>query len=89
MYTPLREALEAFVDKTQENVTGKVGLKLYKGNIIPNGLESPYSLYSVQTASFGEDDDYDQKDSAGFINLYALPTKIKAKMEKKNKIEKI
>ncbi len=88
-YTPLREALEAFVDKTQENVTGKVGLKLYKGNIIPNGLESPYSLYSVQTASFGEDDDYDQKDSAGFINLYALPTKIKAKMEKKNKIEKI
>lgn len=87
--TPLREALEAFVDKTQENVTGKVGLKLYKGNIIPNGLESPYSLYSVQTASFGEDDDYDQKDSAGFINLYALPTKIKAKMEKKNKIEKI
>lgn len=88
-YTPLREALEAFVDKTQENVTGKVGLKLYKGNIIPNGLESPYSLYSVQTASFGKDDDYDQKDSAGFINLYALPTKIKAKMEKKNKIEKI
>ena len=89
-YTPLREALEAFVDKTQENVTGKVGLKLYKGNIIPNGLESPYSLYSVQTASFGEDDDYDQKDSAGFINLYALPTKIKKeKMEKKNKIEKI
>lgn len=88
-YTPLREALEAFVDKTQENVTGKVGLKLYKGNIIPNGLESSYSLYSVQTASFGEDDDYNQKDSAGFINLYALPTKIKAKMEKKNKIEKI
>lgn len=88
-YTPLREALEAFADKTQENVTGKVGLKLYKGNIIPNGLESSYSLYSVQTASFGEDDDYDQKDSAGFINLYALPTKIKAKMEKKNKIEKI
>lgn len=88
-YTPLREALEAFVDKTQENVTGKVGLKLYKGNIIPNGLESPYSLYSVQTASFGEDDDYNQKDSAGFINLYALPTKIKAKMEKKNRIQKI
>ncbi len=84
-YSPLREAIEAFVDKTQETVTGKVGLKLYKGNIIPNGLESKYSLYSVQTASFGEDDDYDQKDSAGFINLYALPTKIRAKMEKKNK----
>ena len=88
-YTPLKSAINSFIDKTQETVTGKVGLKLYKGNIIPNGLESPYSLYSVQTASFGEDDDYDQKDSAGFINLYALPTKIKAKMEKKNKIEKI
>ena len=87
-YTPLREAIQAFVDKTQETVTGKVGLKLYKGNIIPNGLESPYSLYSVKTASFDEDDEYDQKDSAGFINLYALPTKIRAKMEKKNNINK-
>ena len=87
-YTPLREAIQAFVDKTQETVTGKVGLKLYKGNIIPNGLESPYSLYSVKTASFDEDDEYDQKDSAVFINLYALPTKIRAKMEKKNNINK-
>ncbi|MBD9158343.1 MAG: argininosuccinate synthase [Clostridiales bacterium] len=87
-YTPLREAIQAFVDKTQETVTGKVGLKLYKGNIIPNGLESPYSLYSVKTASFDEDDEYNQKDSAGFINLYALPTKIRAKMEKKNNINK-
>ena len=87
-YTPLREAIQAFVDKTQETVTGKVGLKLYKGNIIPNGLESPYSLYSVKTASFDEDDEYDQKDSAGFINLYALPTKIRAKREKKNNINK-
>lgn len=87
-YTPLREAIQSFVDKTQETVTGKVGLKLYKGNIIPNGLESPYSLYSVKTASFDEDDEYDQKDSAGFINLYALPTKIRAKMEKKNNINK-
>ena len=87
-YTPLREAIQAFVDKTQETVPGKVGLKLYKGNIIPNGLESPYSLYSVKTASFDEDDEYDQKDSAGFINLYALPTKIRAKMEKKNNINK-
>lgn len=86
-YTPLREAIQAFVDKTQETVTGKVGLKLYKGNIIPNGLESPYSLYSVKTASFDEDDEYDQKDSAGFINLYALPTKIRAKMEKKKHIK--
>lgn len=80
---PLKEAICAFVDKTQETVTGKVGLKLYKGNIIPNGLESKYSLYSVKTASFNEDDEYDQKDAQGFINLYGLPVKIKAKMEGK------
>ena len=80
---PLKEAICAFVDKTQETVTGKVGLKLYKGNIIPNGLESKYSLYSVKTASFNEDDEYDQKDAQGFINLYGLPVKIKAKMERK------
>ena len=77
-YTPLKDAINSFVDKTQETVTGKVGLKL----IIPNGLESPYSLYSVQTASFNEDDDYNQKDAAGFINLYGLPTKTIAKMKK-------
>ena len=82
-YTTLREAICAFVDKTQETVTGKVGLKLYKGNIIPNGLESKYSLYSVKTASFDEDNEYNQKDSEGFINLYGLPIKIKAKMEGK------
>lgn len=81
-YTPLKDAINSFVDKTQETVTGKVGLKLYKGNIIPNGLESPYSLYSVQTASFNEDHDYNQKDAAGFINLYGLPTKTIAKMKK-------
>ena len=81
-YTPLKDAINSFVDKTQETVTGKVGLKLYKGNIIPNGLESPYSLYSVQTSSFNEDDDYNQKDAAGFINLYGLPTKTIAKMKK-------
>lgn len=81
-YTPLKDAINNFVDKTQETVTGKVGLKLYKGNIIPNGLESPYSLYSVQTASFNEDHDYNQKDAAGFINLYGLPTKTIAKMKK-------
>lgn len=81
-YTPLKDAINSFVDKTQETVTGKVGLKLYKGNIIPNGLESPYSLYSVQTASFNEDDDYNQKDAVGFINLYGLPTKTIAKMKK-------
>ncbi len=82
-YTTLREAICAFVDKTQETVTGKVGLKLYKGNIIPNGLESKYSLYSVKTASFDEDNEYNQKDSEGFINLYGLPIKIKSKMEGK------
>lgn len=81
-YTPLKDGINSFVDKTQETVTGKVSLKLYKGNIIPNGLESPYSLYSVQTASFNEDHDYNQKDAAGFINLYGLPTKTIAKMKK-------
>jgi len=79
-FTPLREALSCFVDKTQENVTGVVKLKLYKGNIINAGISSPYSLYSEQTASFGEDDDYNQEDAQGFINLYGLPTKVRAKM---------
>ena len=76
-FTPLREALSAFVDKTQETVTGKVRLKLYKGNIINAGVWSPYSLYSEEIATFGESD-YDQRDSAGFINLYGLPIKVKA-----------
>ncbi|MCQ2404579.1 MAG: argininosuccinate synthase [Clostridia bacterium] len=82
-FTPLREALSAFVDKTQENVTGKVRLKLYKGNIIKAGVWSPYSLYSDELATFGESD-YDQKDSAGFINLYGLPIKVQAAVNKKN-----
>ena len=82
-YTTLRESICAFVDKTQETVTGKVSLKLYKGNIIPNGLESKYSLYSVKTASFNEDNEYNQKDAKGYINLYGLPIKIKARMEGK------
>ena len=82
-FTPLREALSAFVDKTQETVTGTVKLKLYKGNIINAGVSSPYSLYSEQTASFGEDDDFDQEDSKGFISLYGLPTKVRAKMMNK------
>jgi len=76
-FTPLREALSAFVDKTQETVTGTVKLKLYKGNMIPAGLWSPNSLYSEDLASFGESD-YDQTDSAGFINLYGLPIKVQA-----------
>ena len=83
-FSPLREALSSFVDKTQETVTGEVKLKLYKGNIIVSSISSPYSLYSEQTASFDEDDDFDQEDSKGFINLYGLSTKIRAK-----KLEKI
>ncbi len=80
-YTPLREALDAFVNKTQETVTGDVKLKLYKGNIINAGVTSPYTLYSEDFASFGEDDVYDQKDSAGFINLFGLPIKVKALLD--------
>ena len=77
-FTPLMDALKAFVDETQKTVTGDVRLKLYKGNIVPAGLFSDYSLYDDVTASFGEDEDYNQADSAGFINLYGLPIKIKA-----------
>lgn len=79
-FTPLREALDAFVESTQKNVTGKVSLKLYKGNIINASVTSPYSLYSENIATFGESD-YNQKDSEGFINLYGLPIKVKAMME--------
>ncbi len=81
-YTPLREALDAFVDVTQQTVTGEVKLKLYKGNIINAGVTSPYSLYSEEFASFDEDDVYDQNDSAGFINLFGLPIKVKALLDK-------
>ena len=82
-YTPLREALSAFVDETQKTATGEVKLKLYKGNIIPASITSPYSLYDEEFASFGEDEVYDQNDSAGFINLFGLPIKIKALLEEK------
>lgn len=82
-FSPLREALSAFVDKTQEKVTGKVRLKLYKGNMINAGVWSPYSLYSEEIATFGESD-YDQTDSRGFINLYGLPIKVQAMVDKKN-----
>ncbi|MEE3333009.1 MAG: argininosuccinate synthase [Ruminococcus sp.] len=78
-YTPLREALSAFVDSTQEYVTGDVKLKLYKGNIIDAGVTSPYSLYDEEIATFDEDEVYDQNDSAGFINLFGLPIKVRAK----------
>ncbi len=84
-FTPLREALSAFVDKTQENVTGKVKLKLYKGNIIKAGAWSDYSLYLEEYATFGEDNVYNQADATGFINLYGLPLKVQATVNQKNK----
>ena len=77
-YTPLRKAMSAFVDSTQETVTGDVKLKLYKGNIIPASVTSPYSLFSEGMATFNEDDCYNQADSAGFINLFGLPIKVRA-----------
>ncbi len=83
-FTPLREALSAFVDKTQEKVTGKVRLKLYKGNIIKAGAWSDYSLYSEEIATFGEDHVYNQADATGFINLFGLPIKVQAEVNQKN-----
>ena len=77
-YTPLRKAMSAFVTSTQETVTGDVVLKLYKGNILPVSVTSPYSLYSAGMATFDEDDCYDQSDSAGFIHLFGLPLKVRA-----------
>ncbi len=81
-FTPLREALAAFVAETQKTVTGDVTLKLYKGNIINAGVTSPYSLYSEEIATFGEDHVYNQKDSAGFINLFGLPIAARATLLK-------
>ena len=82
-FTPLREALSAFVDKTQETVTGDVRLKIYKGNIINAGMKSPYSLYSEEIATFGEEDVYNQHDAEGFINLFGLPIKVRALLANK------
>jgi argininosuccinate synthase len=82
-FTPLREAMSAFVDSTQTTVTGDVKLKLYKGNIIGAGMSSPYSLFSEDFATFGADEVYNQKDSAGFISLFGLPIKIKALLDAK------
>ena len=83
-YTPLTEALIAFANKSNEHVTGSVKLKLYKGNIIPAGMTSPYSLYSEELVTFGESE-YDQKQAEGFINLWGLPTTVQAMLEKKTK----
>lgn len=86
-FTPLREALSAFVDSTQKYVTGNVKLKLYKGNIIPAGTTSPYSLFSEELCTFGEDNVYNQKDAEGFINLFGLPLTVQANMKKLNDIK--
>jgi argininosuccinate synthase len=84
-FTPLREALTAFIESTQKVVTGTVKLKLYKGNITPQGSDSPYSLYSESLASFTTGDLYDHKDAGGFINLYGLSLKVRALKEQENK----
>ena len=84
-YTPLREALSAFVDSTQQNVNGIARLKLYKGNVIPAGVQSPNSLYMEEIATFGDSKQmYSHKDSEGFINLFGLPLKVQALMKEKN-----
>ena len=84
-FTPLREALSAFVSKTQETVTGDVKLRIYKGNVTSAGITSPYSLYSENIATFDDDGGaYSQKDSEGFINLFGLPIKVKALLNQKN-----
>ncbi len=86
-YTPLKQALDAFIDSTQETCTGQIKMKLYKGNCIPAGIKSPYSLYSEEIATFGEDDVYDQKDAEGFIHLFSLPLKTNARMRAKSGLE--
>jgi argininosuccinate synthase len=86
-YTPLRECYDAFVRQSQANVTGDVQVKLYKGNVIPAGRRSPYSLYREDYATFGEDAVYDQKDAAGFIRLYGLPLKVHALLQAEQKTD--
>uniref|UniRef100_I5ASZ4 Argininosuccinate synthase n=1 Tax=Eubacterium cellulosolvens (strain ATCC 43171 / JCM 9499 / 6) TaxID=633697 RepID=I5ASZ4_EUBC6 len=86
-FTPLSEAIRAFVAETQKVVTGEVKMRLYKGNIIKNGTTSPYSLYNSSLASFTTGDLYDHRDASGFINLFGLPLKVRALM--KNDVKKI
>lgn len=83
-FAPIKEALDAFVDSTQRTVTGTVRMKLYKGNCAPAGKQSPYSMYDQELVTFGEDQVYNQKDAEGFINLFGLPLKVRAIMEKKS-----
>ena len=80
-FSQLREALDAFVNTTQQTVTGTVRLKLYKGNIMSAGSKSPYSLYSQEFVTFEEDEVYNQADAEGFINLFGLPLKVRALMQ--------
>ncbi|AGL00031.1 argininosuccinate synthase [Desulfoscipio gibsoniae] len=87
-FSPLREALDAFVDVTQRTVTGTVRMKLYKGNCTPAGTTSPYSLYNEELATFGRDEVYTQADAAGFINLFGLPLQVRAIMERKAGLRK-
>ncbi len=82
-FAPIREALDAFVDSTQKRVTGTVVMKLYKGNCTPAGTKSPYSLYDLELSTFGREEVYNQRDAEGFINLFGLPLKVRAMMEKK------
>ncbi len=86
-FSPLCKAIQAFVDSTQETVTGDVTLKLYKGNMINASVSSPFSLYDPEIATFDEDNVYNQADAAGFINLFGLPIKVCAKMRKKNNLD--
>ncbi len=86
-FHPLREALSAFVDETNKTITGIVKLKLYKGNVLPAGTTSPYSLYDEELSTFGEDDVYDQADAGGFINLYGLPMKVVAQMRQRTQTD--
>ena len=88
-FTPLREALQAFIESTQQYVTGTVKMKLYKGNIIKQGTTSPYSLYNESLASFTTGDLYDHHDAEGFITLYGLSSKVRAmKMQEVKKNNK-
>ena len=84
-FTPLREALDAFFENVSETTTGEVTLRLYKGNIEPLSRKSPYSLYSLDIASFTMGASYDQKDALGFINLIGLPIKVRARARRKAK----
>ena len=87
-YSPLKKAMDAFVDSTQETVTGTVRMKLYKGVCRAAGIKSPYSLYDPNLSTFEEDEVYNQKDAEGFINLFGLPLKVRAIMEKQSGLKK-